>query len=98
MRGLTRECEHGDPSCSPLKLQAIESHPGSYDARCPREAVGPTFRAGDRVSARWRGGRRWYAGSVTAVSADGTRYEVAYDDGDVENGVRAISCRIRPLT
>ena len=69
----------------------------SYDAHFPRPAVELTFEVGTRVSARWLGGYRWYAARVTAVSADGTTCDVAYDDGDVEKGVRAIHSRVKPL-
>ncbi|TMW67942.1 hypothetical protein Poli38472_007614 [Pythium oligandrum] len=46
------------------------------------------FSAGNRVKARYRGLGRWYEGLIKAVRADGT-YDVAYDDGENEEGVRA---------
>ena len=42
--------------------------------------------AGARVMARHGGKAPWYAGAVAAVRADG-RLDIAYDDGDHEEGV-----------
>ena len=41
------------------------------------------FSPGDRVAARYQGGRKRYAATVVAQRNDGT-YDVAYDDGDAE--------------
>uniref|UniRef100_A0A7S3ZU59 SET domain-containing protein n=1 Tax=Pelagomonas calceolata TaxID=35677 RepID=A0A7S3ZU59_9STRA len=46
------------------------------------------FSPGDRVAARYQGGRKRYAATVVAQRHDGT-YDVAYDDGDAEGGVEA---------
>jgi hypothetical protein len=40
------------------------------------------------VEARWKGRPRYFHGSVVAVHADGCCY-VVYDDGEVEDRVRA---------
>ena len=47
---------------------------------------------GCRVTARFRGGRRWFPGTVRAVAGDGS-LTIAYDDGDVEAGVPAAFAR-----
>ena len=50
------------------------------------------FAAGDRVEARWKGGSRYYSGTVLSAapsrtSRRGPTYAVKYDDGDVESHV-----------
>lgn len=43
---------------------------------------------GDRVEARFRGGRKYFKGKIMRVNADGT-YDIAYDDGDRDRSVPA---------
>ena len=51
----------------------------------PSRLVRPyDWRVGTQVQCQWQGGSDWYAGKITAVSSDGTRIGVAYDDGDRE--------------
>ena len=61
-----------------------EDEPAKRDASPEREAA--KFAAGDAVEARFGGKKKWYAGKILKV-LDGARYEVEYDDGDVEKGV-----------
>ena len=49
---------------------------------------------GERVKARYLGGKRWYEGKVLGVNADGTAH-IEYDDGDEEEAVPRD--RIQPL-
>ena len=47
----------------------------------------PQWSPGDRVEAKFaanRGGRTWYTGVIKALSDDGRRCDIAYDDGDEE--------------
>jgi hypothetical protein len=44
-----------------------------------------TFKAGDKVKAKWKGGS-YYTGTIATVNADGT-YNIDYDDGDKESNV-----------
>lgn len=46
-----------------------------------------TLAVGDKVEGRFRGGRRWFPGVIGRVNLDGT-YNVDYDDGDKERGVK----------
>merc|ERR1712087_752454 len=41
---------------------------------------------GERVKAKYMGGKFWYEGSVSAVHTDGTA-RIEYEDGDVEERV-----------
>jgi hypothetical protein len=61
-----------------------EESPAKRDASPEREAS--KFAAGDAVEARFGGKKKWYAGKILKVLG-GARYEVEYDDGDVEKGV-----------
>ena len=46
------------------------------------------FREGDKVEVRYRGKSKYYPGLIARVHGDGT-YDIAYDDGEKETGVRA---------
>ena len=65
-------------------LETEDEPPAKRDASPEREAS--KFAAGDAVEARFGGKKKWYAGKILKVLG-GARYEVEYDDGDVEKGV-----------
>ncbi len=54
-------------------------------------ALGVTLAPGARITARYRGGQRWFPGTISGVVGEGTAalYDVSYEDGDQERGVRA---------
>lgn len=52
--------------------------------RVRKSREGAKFRAGDAVDARYRGGAEVYAGVIARVRGD-ERYDVDYDDGEVED-------------
>lgn len=54
---------------------------------------GPVYAVGTRVEANYRGRGKWYSGEIATDYGDGT-YDIAYDDGDQENG--AMEDFIRP--
>merc|ERR1719224_269902 len=43
---------------------------------------------GDKVEARHGGGSKWYPGTITRCRLNGS-YDIRYDDGDREQGVKA---------
>ena len=43
---------------------------------------------GERIVARFRGNKAWYPGRISGVDHATARYDIAYDDGDQERGVR----------
>mmetsp|Transcript_52200 Transcript_52200/g.104622 ORF Transcript_52200/g.104622 Transcript_52200/m.104622 type:complete len:124 (+) Transcript_52200:33-404(+) len=45
------------------------------------------FMGGDRVEARWRGGKGFFNGEIIRMNEDGT-YRIRYDDGVVEAYVK----------
>jgi hypothetical protein len=45
------------------------------------------FIVGREVWAFWNRGHTLYKGRITAVSEDGLRFNIHYDDGDIENNV-----------
>merc|ERR1719230_2107655 len=53
---------------------------------------GERLRPVDKIEAKYRGGSRWFSGEVVRERADGS-YDVRYDDGDSESGVRAEDIR-----
>ncbi len=50
------------------------------------------FEPGDEIEGNFKGRGRWYRGKIDIVNKDGT-YDVRYDDGDSERGVRAYNIR-----
>jgi len=48
-----------------------------------------SFRIGDRVAVRYRGGPDWFECFVVSANADGS-YDIRYPDGDTEHGVTNI--------
>ena len=50
------------------------------------------FARGDKVEARYGGKSKWYKGKIARVNANGT-FDVTYDDGDSERGIRASMIR-----
>ena len=59
--------------------------------------VAPTFKRGERVECRYRGGPIWYAGLITGHSQRSggeVLYAIAYDDGDKETAVPAALVRV----
>jgi len=59
----------------------------------PKEAESDTkgtkapFKMNDRIEGRYAGKSRYYKGRIARVNADGT-FDIAYDDGDSERGVK----------
>merc|ERR1719152_71774 len=52
----------------------------------------PSFKALDRVDARFQGDVTWYPGTI-ATALPGDKYDIAYDDGDREYAVPAALIR-----
>src|SRR3546814_15414824 len=51
------------------------------------------LREGTKVEARYRGRGRYYPGVIARTHADGT-YDIDYDDGEKETGVRGELVRV----
>ena len=47
-----------------------------------------SYKMGDKVEARFKGGTRWHPGRIDNVNHDGT-YDMRYDDGDEERRVES---------
>lgn len=67
---------------------------GTRDTRPAHQVKPYDWDLGTRVECRWAGGRAWYPGHISAVSADGQSIRVEYDDGDREQ-TRTGMCRSR---
>merc|ERR1719230_1339396 len=86
--------EDGDRESGVIE-RMIRKRGGSNDdrPRSPsRSGGGERLRPGDKIEAKYRGGSRWFSGEVVRERADGS-YDVRYDDGDSESGVRAEDIR-----
>lgn len=53
-----------------------------------------TWKRGTHVECRWAGGKAWYGGKITGISADGTQLDIKYDDGADER-ISTGGCRSR---
>ena len=60
------------------------------DVRVGASSISSSLREGDRVTAKYRGKGKWFAGKITRVVGSGVdvRYDVLYDDGDRDDGLR----------
>ena len=56
----------------------------------------PDFEVGIAIEARFGGDEHYYSGVIQAVYENGT-YDIAYDDGDQENGVPHSLVRVRDV-
>jgi len=56
----------------------------------------PDFEVGTAIEARFGGDEHYYSGVIQAVNENGT-YDIAYDDGDQENGVPHSLVRAREV-
>ena len=68
------------------------------DAPNPDTAI---FTQGDKVMAIYKGGQRWFSGTVTTVNPN-TTFKITFDNGSVEDGIakekiRAIKYRQKPI-
>lgn len=52
------------------------------------------FTAGDEVEANFKGKGKWFKGTIRLANSDGT-FDIRYDDGDREDGVKAACVRKR---
>ena len=79
-------------SSSPRRENAARRSRHSDDDNDDEDFDG--FRRGDNIEARYKGKSKWYKGSISRVNANGT-YDILYDDGDTERGVRQSLIRRR---
>ena len=60
-----------------------------------KRAEDVTGELGDRIKARFMGGRNWYPGVVSMLFSDGT-HGISYDDGDREARVPRSMIQLLP--
>ncbi|POM62517.1 LOW QUALITY PROTEIN: hypothetical protein PHPALM_28322 [Phytophthora palmivora] len=60
-------------------IHAEEEEQDIHDKKLKKKAL----KVGDAVNARYKKGKKLFAGTVTRIRSDGT-YDIKYDDGDVE--------------
>ena len=71
---------------------------GSQSASLVSEFIGgqssaSDFCVGQKIEARYKCGRMYYPGEISVVHPDG-RYDIAYDDGDSEEGLAKEMIRV----
>ena len=59
----------------------------SDEENSAEDSRGSSLRQGQKVEARYKGKAKYYSGVITRVNRDGT-FDIRYDDGDRESGVR----------
>merc|ERR1719181_1194849 len=75
-------------------IKALEDDRRDDDDESPRGGRGRSssskkkLEQGDKVEARHGGGSKWYPGTITRCRLNGS-YDIRYDDGDREQGVKA---------
>jgi len=65
---------------------------GSSASDASRSRAAEGLARGDKCEARYGGKSKWYGGKVAKCNANGT-FDITYDDGDSERGVRAALVR-----
>ena len=45
------------------------------------------LQVGVKIECRYMGDKEWFPGKISAVHADTTKFDIAYDDGDAEKNV-----------
>lgn len=70
-------------------IQATPKSPGKSDSeRQKLSPKSPEFNKGDKVKAKYKGGSKYFPGTIARCREDKT-YDIEYDDGDVETRVEA---------
>ena len=57
-------------------------------APAPAARAAKVFEKGTKIEALYKGKKNWYAGVVDRYDEDAGTYDVTYDDGEVEKGVK----------
>lgn len=68
---------------------------GIYGSR--ENSSSEVYQVGDDIEARYRGGRKWYPGTIRSVNGDGT-CDLRYNDGDTERDIGTGLIRKRDST
>lgn len=85
----TRPTLH-DPRADALREEEAKAKAAEAEAKAEAEAEAEAtlpLKVGDEVQCRFGGRGKWYAGTLTAVNADGT-FNVEYKDGDSDDNVK----------
>ena len=90
-------------TASPRRATRSRSRSKSRNAHSDEEEEGEedsaaeemTIRQGQKVEARYKGKTKYYSGVVTKVNRNGT-FDIRYDDGDRESGVRRRLIKVSP--
>ena len=62
-------------------------------APAPAARAAKVFEKGEKIEALYKGKKNWYSGVVDRYDEDAGTYDVTYDDGDTEKGVKQENIR-----
>ena len=85
----------GKPHRSKMEHPLLQAAAAKAPAPAPAAAPAPApaadtkvFDKGEKIEALYKGKKNWYAGVVDRYNEDAGTYDVTYDDGEVEKGVK----------
>jgi hypothetical protein len=89
-----RSEEKGSYAGNQVKVKSLDEADSVLDAAAAAADAAAALTPGQEIEARYKGGKKYYPGTVSAKNDDGT-FNIAYDDGDVEEGVWPSMVRAR---
>ena len=85
-----------------MEVAGVDAPPGTSGAKSDRDDVDYVkpkklqLPVGTRVTARYKGKERWFPGEIIRLNDGSESYNIKYDDGDIEFGVKRDLIRIAP--
>ena len=71
-----------------VKAAEVVASDEAAPAPAPAARAAKVFEKGTKIEALYKGKKNWYAGVVDRYDAESETYDVTYDDGEVEKGVK----------
>lgn len=78
-----------------VPIKRIRLAPKLAEAEPAASSEPRPFAVGDKIIGNWQNKGTWYHGTIAKIHSDGT-YDIVYQDGDVETGVRISKVRAQP--
>lgn len=79
---------------SPLMIRSLDSMGHSVGGETDTAKLRRAASLGSAVEVNYRGRGKWFPATISKDRGDGT-FDIAYDDGEIESGVREIMIRLR---
>ena len=71
-----------------VKAAEVVASDEAAPAPAPAARAAKVFEKGAKIEALYKGKKNWYSGVVDRYDEDAGTYDVTYDDGEVEKGVK----------